>query len=174
MTNTRLCFIIVYEKLTHLTLIVLFARQEEDEFADVMPDGDDPDAKEFTASITHGTVAGDVKAGGGIKDAFKYASGLQGVEEARASSVMDPEALRKAAQVRNRFFWRRSIPETEHLPRLARDKHGEKLKKRDGLGGFAGEAREGAEGEGGGGGEGARGKGGAGGKKTHLIFCDVI
>ena len=28
--------------------------QDDDEFADVMPDGDDPDAKEFTASITHG------------------------------------------------------------------------------------------------------------------------
>lgn len=72
---------------------------EDDEFAE-FADMMDPDDMEITASITHGTVAGQVKHGGGISDAFQYASGLQGVEQARESTVLDPEALRKQAQER--------------------------------------------------------------------------
>jgi hypothetical protein len=41
-------------KIKTLLFDVLSSAQDDDEFADVMPDGDDPDAKEFTASITHG------------------------------------------------------------------------------------------------------------------------
>jgi|EP01044_Picomonas_judraskeda_P010044 hypothetical protein len=58
----------------------------------------EPDELDITASIMHGTVAGEVQHGGGVSDAFKFASGLQGVDKARQSTALDPEALRKKAQ----------------------------------------------------------------------------
>lgn len=69
----------------------------EDGFSEFIANMPDPEM-EITASVTHGTVAGEVKDGGGVSDAFQFASGLQGVEAARNSTALDPEALRKQAQ----------------------------------------------------------------------------
>ena len=55
-----------------------------------------PDGKEMNVSMTYGANMGETKLGGGVTGL--YASGLQGVENARESTAMDPEALRKQAQ----------------------------------------------------------------------------